>query len=253
MALAKKHKFDLVLSDIRMAGSTDGLGVLAVLKKAQPELRTVVITGYASEDAPARAISIQVDDYIYKPFRLPAMLATVKRVLQSGEERQTYQKIFAKLWSAPKRMLDNARLLSLQAALEVERDKTLQGYYVGIRSHHLSTGAALDLWDQLEALETRYAVRTENMDDLQELGRAYRQCFELMTAAARSGAVGTFKNRSADQLSRLGFTRLYEEVKAGRLGPEQLRVAFDLRRLGERSTLRITPELARISALMHSA
>lgn len=251
LELAKKVKFDLVISDIRMAGSTDGLGVLTLLKKAQPELRTVVITGYASEDAPTRAISIQVDDYIYKPFRLPAMLDTVKRVLQSGEERQTYQKLLAKLWSGPRKMLENARLTSLQAALEGERDKTLQGYYVGIRSNHLSAGAAMDLWDRLEDLETRYATRTEAMEELHELGRAYRQVFELMTAAARSGSVGSFKNRSPEQLSRLGFTRLYDEIKAGRVGPELVRVAFELRRLGQRSTLKLTPELARLNALMY--
>jgi len=251
LELAKKHKFDLVISDIRMAGATDGLGVLALLKKARPELRTVVITGYASEDAPTRAISIQVDDYLYKPFRLPAMLDTVKRVLQSGEERKSYQKLFSRLMSAPRRMLDNARLASLQTALDAERDKTVQGYYVGIRSNHLSAGVALDLWDQLEGLEHRYTTRTENVDELQELGRAYRHVFELMTAAARSGSVGSFRNRGPEQLSRLGFTRLYDEIKAGRVSPELLRVAFELRRLGQRSTLKLTPELARMNALMH--
>ncbi len=244
LLLARKFKFDLVISDIRMAGATDGLGVLAQLKKARPELRTVVITGYASEDAPARAISIQVDDYLYKPFRLPAMLDTVKRVLESGEERQTYQKVFARLFSAPRRMLENSRY----SALEAERDKVLQGYYVGVRSNLLTAGAALDLWDQLELLEARFPdVTAEGVVDL---GRAYRQVLEVMTAAARSGAVGTFKNRKPEQLSRQAFTRLYDEIKAGRVTPEQLRVAFDLRRLGDRATLKLTPELMHMSALM---
>lgn len=244
LELARRFKFDLVISDIRMAGSTDGLGVLAQLKKARPELRTIVITGYASEDAPARAISIQVDDYLYKPFRLPAMLDTVKRVLDSGEERQTYQKVFAKLFSAPRRMLENSRYV----ALEAERDKVLQGYYVAIRSALLTAGAALDMWDQLEGLEARFPEVTA--EGVVDLGRAYRQVFEMMTAAQRSGAVGSFKNRKPEQLSRVAFTRLFDEIKAGKVTPEQLRIAFDLRRLGDRVTLKLTPELARMSALM---
>ncbi len=95
----KKQKIDLVLSDIRMAGCTDGLGVLMALKSARPNLKCVVMTGFASDDSPVRAMQIEVDDYIYKPFRLPAMLEVIKRVLESDRRSNSYLGQLTKLLS----------------------------------------------------------------------------------------------------------------------------------------------------------
>lgn len=60
--------FDLVIADVRVPGQRDGLEALELMKSRRPGLRCIVITGYASEDAPARAVRLVVDDYLYKPF-----------------------------------------------------------------------------------------------------------------------------------------------------------------------------------------
>ncbi len=86
MAVASSRNFDLVVSDVRMAGM-DGLESLTRLKSSQPELRTIVITGFASRDSPARAIRLQVDDYLLKPFGLEDFLKSVQRVLESGSRK----------------------------------------------------------------------------------------------------------------------------------------------------------------------
>jgi two-component SAPR family response regulator len=80
LALARHNHFDVVVCDIRMPGM-DGLEVIERLKRLQPYIRTIVITGYASPDTPVRALKMRVDDYLLKPFDGPAFLASVRQVL----------------------------------------------------------------------------------------------------------------------------------------------------------------------------
>lgn len=61
-------RYDVVVCDIRMPGM-DGIATLRAIKKKRPELRTVVITGYADDPkTPVEAIELGVDDYLLKPF-----------------------------------------------------------------------------------------------------------------------------------------------------------------------------------------
>ena len=61
--------FDLVITDVRMSG-VDGVDGFVLPKEKLPELRCIVMTGYADDEVPVRAIKIEVDDYLYKPFQV---------------------------------------------------------------------------------------------------------------------------------------------------------------------------------------
>ena len=80
VSLAHREEFDLAISDVRLPGR-DGVETLTELKKVQKNLKCIIITGYASADTPVRAIRLQVDDYLFKPFSLSYFLDTVNRVL----------------------------------------------------------------------------------------------------------------------------------------------------------------------------
>jgi putative two-component system response regulator len=84
----KETSFDLVICDIRMAG-IDGLDTLAALRKTQPELRSIVMTGYASQEDPIRAIKLGVDDYIYKPFDAQQFLKSVRKSIEDSRKKST--------------------------------------------------------------------------------------------------------------------------------------------------------------------
>lgn len=77
---AKAEKFDLVISDVRMPG-IDGLETIRRIKEIQPEVHSIIITGYASEDTPVQAIKLGVNDYIFKPFEVETFLHSVQRNL----------------------------------------------------------------------------------------------------------------------------------------------------------------------------
>ena len=46
IVIGRNHQFDLAISDVRLPG-IDGVETLTELKKNQPDLKCIIITGYA--------------------------------------------------------------------------------------------------------------------------------------------------------------------------------------------------------------
>ncbi len=82
VAYVKKHSPDLLIMDIKMP-KMSGLEALAVIKRARPRLKVLMITGYESSDAAVQAINLGADDYLVKPFDRDK-LRTQIRTLLSG-------------------------------------------------------------------------------------------------------------------------------------------------------------------------
>ena len=74
---AERRKFDLVVSDIVMAGAMDGLALSRVLRERHPALPVVLVTGYS--DA-ARTVE-RGTMLLRKPFRLEALSRMVARAI----------------------------------------------------------------------------------------------------------------------------------------------------------------------------
>ncbi len=80
--------FDLIIADIRMPG-IDGLDTLEQIGGFDPGAQSLVMTGYASEEDPIRALHIGVKAYLKKPFSLDDFLAKVRELSEkSRQERQ---------------------------------------------------------------------------------------------------------------------------------------------------------------------
>jgi two-component SAPR family response regulator len=78
--LAQNDEFALIISDVRMPGM-DGIETLGKMRTFQPHARKLIITGYADEDAPVRAIQLSVDDYLMKPFGSEFFLKSVENAI----------------------------------------------------------------------------------------------------------------------------------------------------------------------------
>jgi two-component system response regulator AtoC len=76
-----KNHIQLVLSDIRMEES-DGLSLLSELKKLNPKIVMILMTGFGSMEGAIEAIQKGAFDYISKPFDLNRMLALVKKAVK---------------------------------------------------------------------------------------------------------------------------------------------------------------------------
>ncbi len=64
---AQAEPFDIVITDLRMPGM-DGIQLLEELKKIQPRLIVIMITGYATIKSAVEAIQKGAYDYLAKPF-----------------------------------------------------------------------------------------------------------------------------------------------------------------------------------------
>lgn len=222
IAVASRKKLDLFLTDVRMEGM-DGLECLAALRQAQPGLKSIVMTGYASPDAPTRAMRLGADDYIYKPFQVKQLLVIVKRVLEKGREKEGYLGMLRGL------LPQNARL---ERPWEELRDLSYQSFYVGVRSRKLGREEALSIWDELEKL-----VREESTHP--DLAQAYQCQIDRMAALSRADMFVPRPSPGGVEPER--FARFYQRVRDGEVNQEQVAVA---------APLRLLPEQSRAQALM---
>jgi CheY-like chemotaxis protein len=72
--------YDLVLLDMKMTDG-NGMEVLQRIKEKKPELRVVIVTGYASIDTAVEAIQKGASDYMAKPFTPDELYTMTNRVL----------------------------------------------------------------------------------------------------------------------------------------------------------------------------
>lgn len=92
LEIAKETKIHLALVDIRMSGM-DGLEVTVELKKIDPSIIIIIMTGYPSLNTAVSAIKSGASEYIVKPFRLDEMLRIVQKNLESLNTEQENQQL----------------------------------------------------------------------------------------------------------------------------------------------------------------
>ncbi|MFN8607837.1 MAG: response regulator [Vulcanimicrobiota bacterium] len=234
MELAKILQFQLILSDIRMGGPTDGLGAMKKIKKFQPKAKIVMITGYADEDAARRAVEILVDDYVHKPIKLPVLMEVVDRVLNPPPRQFSPLAGLRSLLAGPMKVMEQAKAQKVQrllGLLELEKQKVLQAFFVSLRARGLSKSASLELWDQLEKLEAGWLKLpgTPTEEALQAMGIAYRKVYERMAHYQKTGNVASMPPREANAVSRNGFQTMVDFVQAGKVAQEELLLLLEAR------------------------
>jgi CheY-like chemotaxis protein len=76
--------FTVVLIDMKLPGG-DGGSVFRLVRQANPQARTVVITGHRAEmdEVVRRVLTEGADAVCYKPFNVPALLTTVEKLAQA--------------------------------------------------------------------------------------------------------------------------------------------------------------------------
>ncbi len=84
LKILKKQTFDLVISDIRLGDSRDGLDLLKEVKKLQPNTPVVIITGYASVKVAIKALKDGAFDLVTKPFKMDQLTEVVENAINHG-------------------------------------------------------------------------------------------------------------------------------------------------------------------------
>jgi DNA-binding response OmpR family regulator len=82
--IARQNKIHLALVDIKMEGMS-GLDVTVELKKLDPSMIVVIMTGYPSINTAITALKSGAAEYIVKPFRLDELTRIIKKNLETLE------------------------------------------------------------------------------------------------------------------------------------------------------------------------
>ncbi|MFQ5682844.1 MAG: response regulator [Candidatus Binatia bacterium] len=80
MELLKKVPIDLATVDLKMPG-VPGIKVLEMIKRHDPDIEAIIITGYGSMDTAVGGLRLGAFDYVSKPFDVNNILSLVKRAL----------------------------------------------------------------------------------------------------------------------------------------------------------------------------
>ncbi len=207
---AREQPFDLLVSDIRIAGKVDGVGALERFRSTHPELRCILMTGFADADAPVRAARLQADDYLLKPFKLQALLQSVQAVLERDEQAP----------AGALRSLDSAQGVSgwlfdprLQQ-LEVQREKCIHQFFILARARRLEPCQAYGHFCAWERIELEYLEHHGPRNWERLLGQYQKwesQLSQLQT-----------QNLTSPTLSRGRFDLMFARIQAGVLSVTQL-------------------------------
>lgn len=105
--LAQQYRFNLLLTDIKMPGM-NGLEIAQALKKSDPGVICVAMTGYSTMDMVLDALKLGIDEFILKPFTPDELSIAVFKATEKERLRK-----------------ENFRLRSLIPLFEL--NKTLMG------------------------------------------------------------------------------------------------------------------------------
>ena len=73
---------DVVVTDLRMPGALDGLGLLREVRAHHPATEVILVTAFATADTALAAMKQGAYDYLTKPFKVDEINAVIDRALE---------------------------------------------------------------------------------------------------------------------------------------------------------------------------
>jgi DNA-binding response OmpR family regulator len=81
LALLQTRPFDVVLLDVRMPGM-DGIQTLREIKKLQPLVQVILLSGNASINTAIEGMRLGATDYLLKPAEIEEVMAKVEEAFE---------------------------------------------------------------------------------------------------------------------------------------------------------------------------
>ncbi|MCK5913529.1 MAG: response regulator, partial [Desulfuromusa sp.] len=87
LKILETEEIDIVLSDVMMP-KMGGLELLKEIKKQQPDLAVVLMTGYSDRDLILEALQTGADNFINKPIDILQLCTTIEKVFEKQKIRK---------------------------------------------------------------------------------------------------------------------------------------------------------------------
>lgn len=82
----KRNSYDVVILDVRMP-EIGGVEVLSNLKKIDPHLEVIILTGYASVDTAKQILELGAYDYVLKPYAIDELIGRIEAAYERKATR----------------------------------------------------------------------------------------------------------------------------------------------------------------------
>jgi DNA-binding NtrC family response regulator len=82
----KGKPFDVVILDVKMPG-LDGIETLKEIKKINPDVEVVLLTGHASVDAAVDGMRLGAYDYLMKPCEIEVLMEKIQGAYETKDDR----------------------------------------------------------------------------------------------------------------------------------------------------------------------
>lgn len=86
-----KEKFDILLTDVNLPGKS-GLDLLPLAAQHNPNLYSIVMTGFGTVDTAVRAMKLGASDFLCKPIALNDLLGAIRVAVEKTEKPSVRQK-----------------------------------------------------------------------------------------------------------------------------------------------------------------
>ncbi len=88
IAAINSQTFDVLLSDLNIGQPGDGFTVVSAMRRMQPDVLCMILTGYPAFETALQAIRDQVDDYIVKPADVVSLVENIRVRLVNRTKRR---------------------------------------------------------------------------------------------------------------------------------------------------------------------
>jgi len=201
--LAQRHKIDVAVLDIRMAGMS-GIELLERLKQVDAGIEVVMMTAFETTDTIRQALRLRACDYINKPFDISTMRAAVanamhRRSLESEvrSNAEKLQQLLAELQSHHiDEQLSKARGEIYASIIhDINGPLTIISGFIQLISQRIGDSTQLAVED-LQFIKERLKVITRQVTNCIEISRRYL----------------SFLRRQSQEAPRVGVNQLLTDL-----------------------------------------
>lgn len=91
LELINKLIFDVVVLDVKMPG-LDGIDTLREIKKKNPLIEVILLTGHASMESGVEGMDLGAFDYVMKPVNIDDLLEMIRQAYERKIVQEEYKK-----------------------------------------------------------------------------------------------------------------------------------------------------------------
>ena len=81
----RKSEFDVAVLDLKME-DMDGIEVLKIFKKMDPDMPVIMLTGHGSQKSASEGMQYGAYDYLFKPYEFEELLEKIRKAV-SGKKK----------------------------------------------------------------------------------------------------------------------------------------------------------------------